>query len=137
MSRDSGETIFAARHQDVSQGPLGRGGAKGWGGGASLQNNKKKSRQERVRKLCGKVAEISRKFTEDFLCNDPFPIDPISELLNLGAPSKSLNFQVSEVQGWVFRVSNRSGPPNLCPSTCRNFKALSSRVDCAADVQEL
>ena len=24
MSRDSGESIFAARHQDVSQGPLGR-----------------------------------------------------------------------------------------------------------------
>ena len=27
LPRDSGESIFAARHQDVSQGPLGRGWA--------------------------------------------------------------------------------------------------------------
>ena len=36
---------------------------------------------ERVRKFCGKFAEISRKFAENFSCNDPFPNDPISELL--------------------------------------------------------
>ena len=34
-----------------------------------------------LRKASGKGAEISRKFAE-FFCNDPFPNDPISELLN-------------------------------------------------------
>ena len=36
-------------------------------------------RQERVRKFCGKFAEISRRLRKIF-CNDPFPNDPISEL---------------------------------------------------------
>ena len=39
-------------------------------------------RQERVRKFCGKFAEISRRLRKIF-CNDPFPNDPISELLRI------------------------------------------------------
>ena len=35
-------------------------------------------RQERVRKFCGKFAEISRTN----FCKDPFPNDPTSELLS-------------------------------------------------------
>ena len=39
-------------------------------------------RQERVWKFCGKFAEI-RGNLRKILCNDPFPNDPISELLIL------------------------------------------------------
>ena len=44
-------------------------------------------RQERVRKFCGKFADISRRLRKIF-CNDPFPNDPISELL-IKAPTRN------------------------------------------------
>ena len=37
-------------------------------------------RQERVRKFCGKFAEILGNLQKIF-CDDPFPNDPMSELL--------------------------------------------------------
>ena len=40
-------------------------------------------RQERARKFCGKFAEIRVNLRKLF-CNDPFPNDPVSELLTLG-----------------------------------------------------
>ena len=40
-------------------------------------------RQERVRKFCGKLRKFRGKLRKIF-CNDPFPNDPISELLKIG-----------------------------------------------------
>ena len=55
--------------------------------GASAENSRKYEklhfmllRQERVRKFCGKL----QKFRAKCFCNDPFPNDPISELLITG-----------------------------------------------------
>ena len=56
--------------------------------GNSAENSRKFAkkyfslRQERVRKFCGKFEEILRNL-QNFFCNDPFPNDPISELLTL------------------------------------------------------
>ena len=43
-----------------------------------------------MRKFCGKFAEKSRKFSDEF-CNDPFPNDQISELLILPCISESIH----------------------------------------------
>ena len=52
---------------------------------AEICTKKKKNvslRQERVRKFCGKLQKC-RGNVQIFFCNDPFPSDPISELLSL------------------------------------------------------
>ena len=62
--------------------------------GDSVENSRKfkekrfitSGKLSRVRKFCGEFAEISQKFVENLrkmFCNDPFPNNPISELLTL------------------------------------------------------
>ena len=65
----------------VSEGVVAESLRKFCGNFAEICKKYVSLRQERVRKFCGKFAEISRGLRKIF-CNDPFPNDPISELLN-------------------------------------------------------
>ena len=65
-------------------------------------------RQERVRKFCGKLRKSCRNLRKCF-CNDPFPNDPMSELLKKEQV-------VFAVECLVYsRARDIFGTPALCP----------------------
>ena len=80
----------------VSEGVFAESSRKFCGKFAEICNNKKKRllRQERLRKFCRNSAESLQKLRGNLrkvFCNDPFPNDPISELLIKGERPQSEN----------------------------------------------